>query len=222
MSRYSNDVKTQALFFDALFNGEDLGDANIYRELIAIRYFEVLESCFKRSKIALGSRWSELVYEFINEGSRALQIWKMPDEFRKFVTKKERNPPYLKELMWFEWIEIESALSKRAKNIDRKFSWNRGVKATPSLFLKSLKYTVYEENITKKRGWILFFTNRDGETYWILTSKYIFEILKSLKSKKSLEHSYKKVSKKWRIYNKESKKIAGKILKNYFDLGILY
>lgn len=57
-------------------------------------------------------QWDEMVEDyFANHKMQTPQVWKMPFEFYQFVEEKEYskkyNIPFLDELLYFEWLEIE-------------------------------------------------------------------------------------------------------------------
>ena len=81
----------------------------VYSDLVFYRFDEVFENAFPRfRKLVSEKAWEKLIYAFIHQGATSTLIWQMSDEFRHFVVANNNlNIPYLEDLLYFEWIEIE-------------------------------------------------------------------------------------------------------------------
>lgn len=84
-----------------------------YKRLTNNVVINTLEQAFPiTEKILSNEEWNSLVMKFIeNHDSQTPQIWKLPLEFCEFVKEKnyqeELGKPWLNDLLYFEWIEIE-------------------------------------------------------------------------------------------------------------------
>ncbi len=63
-------------------------------------------------KILSEKEWATLIDDFFGKhDAQTFQVWKLPFEFYKFVNQQSYgikfNKPYLSDLLYFEWIEIE-------------------------------------------------------------------------------------------------------------------
>ncbi|GAB4315841.1 MAG: hypothetical protein Kow00127_07090 [Bacteroidales bacterium] len=84
-----------------------------YNRLVRNVVFDALGSAFPLTLDLLDSdEWNSLVDQFWSSHKAATpQIWKLPDEFRKWVEQQQHplteKHPFLNELLYFEWLEIE-------------------------------------------------------------------------------------------------------------------
>ena len=84
-----------------------------YRKLVYNVIEETLESSFPITRKTLtNSDWDYLVSSFIEHHKCiSYSIWKMPEEFLNYITKNNFHLkelyPFLSDLLYFEWIEIE-------------------------------------------------------------------------------------------------------------------
>lgn len=89
------------------------GRIHHYRRLITNVVNDTLRTAFPISVAALGEeRWQELVDDFFSAGlPQTPQVWKLPFEFYQYHAEQEtRNSlsiPFLNDLLYFEWMEIE-------------------------------------------------------------------------------------------------------------------
>ena len=84
-----------------------------YRRLVFNVIRNTLEQAFPVThKILEEEEWENLVYRFFKEhDTQTPQVWKMPKEFCQYVKAnnfgEKTGRPYLNDLLWFEWLEIE-------------------------------------------------------------------------------------------------------------------
>ncbi len=84
-----------------------------YRRLVFNIVLNTMQQAFPIAyKNIPGSEWKDLVHEFfLNHDSQTPQVWKLPFEFYQFVSQnnysKSLKKPFLDDLLFFEWIEIE-------------------------------------------------------------------------------------------------------------------
>ena len=89
------------------------GRVNHYRRLVYNVIRSNMDRAFPITLAALGEEeWDQLVQEFFSKGlPQTPQIWKLPYEFYNYHLMKETGnriqKPYLEDLLYFEWIEIE-------------------------------------------------------------------------------------------------------------------
>ena len=96
-----------------LIEGANPNRLHHYRRLI----LNVLNSTLERTypifrRIVSDEEWLEVVSDFqINYDAKEARIWMLPFEFYEFCKVKKYaqklNRPYLDDLLYFEWIEIE-------------------------------------------------------------------------------------------------------------------
>ena len=84
-----------------------------YRRLVNNVVRDTLDSGFPISLAALGeAQWDQLVQDFfVNGRPQSPQVWRLPFEFYQYhaarETGKRLGKPYLDDLLYFEWMEIE-------------------------------------------------------------------------------------------------------------------
>lgn len=89
------------------------GRIHHYRRLISNVVKDTLHTAFPITVAALEeSQWAELVQDFFTEGiPQTPQVWKLPLEFYEFhagrETGRKMDLPFLDDLLYFEWMEIE-------------------------------------------------------------------------------------------------------------------
>lgn len=89
------------------------GRMHHYRRLINNVVRDAFDSAFPITLAALGeSHWDLLVQDFFTGGQpKSPQIWKLPFEFYQYHATKETGTriqkPFLDDLLYFEWMEIE-------------------------------------------------------------------------------------------------------------------
>jgi hypothetical protein len=93
--------------------GVTSGRVHHYRRLISHVVYDTLQKAYPITVAALEEEaWMELVEDFFSQGlPRTPQVWKLPLEFYHFHAARgsaERmDLPYLDDLLYFEWMEIE-------------------------------------------------------------------------------------------------------------------
>ncbi|MEA3461106.1 MAG: putative DNA-binding domain-containing protein [Bacteroidota bacterium] len=89
------------------------GRIHHYRRLISNVVNDTLRTAFPVTVAALDEEtWQELVDEFFSRGlPQTPQVWKLPLEFYQYHARRETairiNMPFLDDLLYFEWMEIE-------------------------------------------------------------------------------------------------------------------
>ncbi len=84
-----------------------------YRRLVYNVVKDSLESAFPIVfSYITKDEWEEMVYQFFSEHAcKTPQVWKLPLEFYEFAIAKKYdetyNIPFLNDLLYFEWMEIE-------------------------------------------------------------------------------------------------------------------
>ena len=85
----------------------------VYRELIYNVFDNTLQNTYPVTYKDLDQeQWKQLVSDFIEKhDAPSPQLWKMPEGFFHFAKENDYattfSRPYLNDLMWFEWVEVE-------------------------------------------------------------------------------------------------------------------
>jgi len=84
-----------------------------YRRLVFNVVKNTLEQAFPiTQQVLTNEQWDELLFRFFLEHDcQTPQVWKLPAELCSYVMEnqisEELELPWLDELLWFEWLEIE-------------------------------------------------------------------------------------------------------------------
>lgn len=84
-----------------------------YRRLVRNVFEDTLRQAYPITfEILSDAEWQTLIDEFMaRHQAKSYQVWKMPFEFYKFTVNQNFahrfHKPYLNDLLYFEWIEIE-------------------------------------------------------------------------------------------------------------------
>lgn len=111
--------KIQKLFGDYIRSGKNPPKTTIaentlhYRELVYSVVNDTMSNAYPILKNFVSKKeWDDSIqYFFENHKSQTTQIWRLPLEFYEFYVENPfpsaRSIPFLNELMFFEWLEIE-------------------------------------------------------------------------------------------------------------------
>ncbi len=197
----------------------------LYQDLIFHRFYEVLSNAYPIfSQNISDEKFKEMVQEFLEFGAKNEYIWKMPKEFKKFLcsNKKYKNIKYLKDLLWFEWIEIELFM-QNYKNLKKsRFSWRDKYILNKNARMKKMDYKIHFQNLDKKEkcAILAYYDVKIQAVMYREISLFMYDFLK-LARKKSLKKSTTIACKKNNLDENKSKKILKKALKELISLGVL-
>ena len=156
-----------------------------YKELIHYRFKEVIESAYGRFFEHVDEEvFNRLVADFIRSAPKTPLIWQMPNEFRHFLVAHPwaKDYPYLEELLWFEWIEIELFMTSDAQKIE-PFEWERHYRCSDSARMRALKYAVFSKAYTQEGDFaiIVYYDFQSHEIAFEEITPFMLEFLEHLK-----------------------------------------
>ncbi|MFO8002047.1 MAG: putative DNA-binding domain-containing protein [Marinilabilia sp.] len=102
-------------------NGVRLDNLPHYRRLVRNIFNDTLTTAYPIThELLTHEEWKDLVNAFMREYSPSNpQVWQMPRELWEYVTTTEHplllKHPFLAELLWFEWLEVELYMMKDLK-----------------------------------------------------------------------------------------------------------
>ena len=139
-----------------------------YRRLVFNVVKDALENTYPISfKFIDRKIWDEMVHQFFSSHACSdPQLWKMPEEFYHFCREENYSEkyalPYLNDLLFFEWLEVELYMMEDIEYPDfiQSGQWkNRKVAINPEFRLVKLEYPVHihqpGESIEKKGAYFL-------------------------------------------------------------------
>jgi len=124
-----------------------------YRELVYNVVEDILQSAYPLTYELLSSaEWDDLVDRFLSEHScRSPQVWRMPKELYDFA-KREGTPllsqyPFLLELLYFEWLEVELFMmeDKKASHTPKGDAASDALVLNPEHILQHFHYPLHRK-----------------------------------------------------------------------------
>lgn len=124
---------------------------NHYRRLVYNVVDDILQSAYPLTYNFLSSmEWDDLVHEFLSSHPcQSPQVWHMPKELYEYVVKEGDSLllkyPFLPELLYFEWLEVELFMMEDKKgNYTAEGDLNTGpLVLNPEHILLHFQYPVH-------------------------------------------------------------------------------
>jgi hypothetical protein len=151
---------TQKRFFELVTSQAPLyhevaNPINTYKELIHYRFKEVILSTFPRFLELLSEdKIDSLIVDFIKSKPESPYIWQMPNEFRQFLKASNlgKTYPFMDDLLWFEWIEVELFMKDYKPKESESFSWENNYTLSDSALIKELNFPVHYDEGYEEGG----------------------------------------------------------------------
>lgn len=198
----------------------------VYKSLVYNRFFEVLSNGFPLFYSQIDKkRFESIVYEFMQHGAKSTVVWKMPNEFRKFVKKSKllKDLPYVNDLLWFEWIEVSMMMQNYELVKQKDFSYKSDYRLNESVVLKKLKYKVFEEESYMLKGeyhLLAYYDFDEYEVYFREISLSLYLFLKEL-DKNGMKKAISKVAKMSEQNQKDVKEFFESTLEELVSLNVI-
>ncbi len=223
-----NIIKEQKDFFSKVIKLKKSEKARIkvYQELVFHRFFEVITNANPILNSLIGEKkFEKVIAKFIKDGAKTDLIWQLPNEFRKYVKNNRtifKDMPYIDDLLWFEWIEIELFMKDYSSFKKNKFDMKNSYKLSYGAKLKKLSYKVYEKEFKTKDKYTLlaYYDQNLKEVIYREISPFMYDFLKLI-GKMSIKDAIKDTSKKYELEAKDLKEILVEPLKELCSLGVL-
>ena len=155
-----------------------------YQELVFHRFYEVISNCFPIMMEHVGSKIVRpLVVRFMQQKPKTLFIWQSPNEFRRFVKEEDELQafPFIHDLLWFEWIEVELFMKEYGSLHVSTFSWEDEYRLGNNAVIKSLSYKVFEREFkTPGEYWVLgYYDIASGDVYFRELNEVLYLFLET-------------------------------------------
>jgi hypothetical protein len=192
------EFKMQIDFFNAVIGKNDtmkLKEVELYRELIFNRFLDSFEHAFPYTKEVLGDeKFKLLVEDYVKEHHPRQILWQEAKGLVDFIIKNDwrfkRELPFIDELVYYEWLEIELSNEDDTSN-KTDFSWNDIYKINKTARLNIYEYPVhkYEEmeinEIIKNKSrynLLIFREPKDFEIKTVELTDFVYQILDEISS----------------------------------------
>lgn len=184
------ELKAQQTLVDITFKKvkapKDERGLKAYKFLVFYRFFEVLSNAYPIffSMVDI-KRFEKIVYKFMQSGATSNVMWKVPNEFRKFVKKQKhfREFKYIDDLLWFEWIEVKLLMKSKKSEIKSTFHWKQKYALNSSAVIRKLKYKVFEAGSYDQRDeyfLLAYYDFDEKKVYYREISKVLYLFLEKL------------------------------------------
>lgn len=212
----------QDRFFNVLMNQEkgfENSPINVYQKLVFIRYEELIKNTFLEfCKHISDVELKESIKLFMKATPTTEFVWKMANDFRKFVKKQKLfdDRKYLYELLYFDWIEVEIYMYEYRDFKTTKFSWKNSYRVNRSARLKMFKYDILNKNFNTKKETptLIYYDFENDEVKFREINPIIYVLLKELKKDQTIGETLKNICKENEIDFKEAKKVLKEPLSN--------
>jgi hypothetical protein len=164
-----------------------------YRRLVYNIIKDTMKTAFPIARKLIGKkRWKKSVaYFFENHKCETPQVWRLPNEFCEFY---EKNPfpfkkefPFLKELLQYEWLEIEVFMMEDLpiENFNEEYSSKKDILVpNPEIKILPLQYPVHTKNVKQiteeDKGQYFVSVHRDYYTKQVKFNDLSFPLVEML------------------------------------------
>lgn len=175
---------------------------SVYRDLLINSVYQVCSSAFPLTKKFVGEEWDHLISDFFNNFKfSSPYLWHVPKQFLEYLDKKDffKKRDYLKDLMLYEWIEIE-IFNKDLPVNESQFDLDRKYILSSSAEIVVFSYPVHEisyigfTGFKEKKGkyyLIIYQSPYNYEVEYIKITPFLYDLVKGLQEyplHKTLEH----------------------------------
>jgi hypothetical protein len=196
-----------------------------YKELIVYRFKEVIISAFPRfCEILDETQLDKLIIQFIQSKPETPFIWQMPNEFRHFLSKQSalKTYPFMDDMLWFEWIEIELFMKNYTHKKKINFDWGQSYTLAPSALIKELNFPVYLDEGYDVGGihpLLMFYNFADHEVHFQELTPFLEQFIALLPHFSALD-ALQKLCQNYDINPQEVKEILQEHLESFAQNGI--
>ena len=220
--------ESQQRLFDISIQKQDLPlsetkGLRVYQELVYHRFDEVISNCLPFGVKHLGDKKEKLIVEFMNQNPKTPYIWQMPNEFREFLKGRlEDRLPFLDDLLWYEWVEVELFMGKYESLHVRKFYWEKEYTLNSNARIKDLSYKVFEDDIkTKGEFWVLSYYDLKSKDVLFRELNEVLYIYLLLQEEIGSKGALKEVVRLAEADEEDVKEILNEALKTLCEIGVL-
>lgn len=222
---------TQKRFFELVTSQTPLyaevgNPINTYKELIHYRFKEVILSTYPRFFEYIDDHTTHnLIVDFIKSKPQTPFIWKMPNEFRHFLaqTHLSKKYPFMNDLLWFEWIEIELFMGHYHLKETEDFKWDHVYSLNPSALIKELHYPVHHDEGYEEGGihpLLMFYHFETHEVRFQEITPFLHQFIQNLEQQ-TAEEVLGDICNTYNVDIMEVKELLQETLENFVYLYIL-
>ncbi len=221
----------QKRFFSLITSQEPLyaslnNPIQTYKELIHYRFKEVILSTFERFCSHLKeSHLDELITAFIQSCPQTPLIWQMPNEFRHFLSREKslKSLPFMDDLLWFEWVEVELFMNPYQTPKEEYFDWNQAYRLSESALLRELNFPVFHQENYHEGGiypLLVYYHFETHEVHFQELTPFLKQFV-DLLNDHTAQDALEKISAQFEVDEKEVQKLLQEPLESFVENYIL-
>lgn len=202
----------------------------VYKYLVHHSFFEVLTNAYPEFYQIIQDQKLEIefdksIYKFMQTKAFSPYIWKMPNEYRKFLKNSKffKNIKFLDDLLHFEYSELFIFMQKESKEKKYTFDISKKYKTSKHISLHYYKYNVINKIFdTEEDFYILgYFDTKLKEVVYRPLNILLFSFLKFINKNKSLGVNLRLFLKKNQISYKKYVKEFEQVLAELYHQKVL-
>ena len=203
---------------------------NVYKYLVHHSFFEVITNAYPEfyaivQNKKLEKEFDKSIFKFMQKSALSPYIWKMPNEYRKFLKKTNyfKKIPYLQDLLYFEYSELFIFMQKKTLNKHYKFSMNNKYKISKHISLKKYNYDVINKVFhEKKQCFILgYFDKQTSDVVYRPLDKLLYDFLKFIDKKESLKVNLRLFFKQNNLSYKDYAEVFKNVLNELYNNKVI-
>jgi len=224
--------KEQKSFIDQVKGKKKIQKSSIgvYKYLVHHSFFEVITNAYpefytivKNKK--LEKEFDKSIFKFMQKSALSPYIWKMPNEYRKFLKKTNyfKNLPYLQDLLYFEYSELFIFMQKNRLKKHYKFRMGYKYKLSKYASLKKYNYDVVNKVFNKKNQCFIlgYFDNETDDVVYRPIDKLLYHFLKFIDKKESLKVNLRLFFKQNNLSYKEYAEVFKNVLNELYSKKVI-
>ncbi|MGB3749991.1 MAG: hypothetical protein WA945_00325 [Arcobacteraceae bacterium] len=202
----------------------------VYKYLVHHSFFEVLTNAYPEfyriiKEKKLEKEFDKSIYKFMQTKAISPYIWKMPNEYRKFLKKSKyfKKLTYLNDLLHFEYSELFIFMQKSSVVKKKKFTSSKSYRVAKNIILHKYKYDVINKSFdTKQTLYLLGYFDLDlQEVVYRPLNKILFVFLKSIDTTQTLKKNIKLFLYKNKLSTKVYTKEFENVLEELYEKRVL-
>lgn len=175
MQRFVEIIESDEALFNPLMNRHQ-----VYRDMVYHRFSETISNTYPILSERLGERLHGLIREFQRSGAKSVLMSDMASEFGDFLKNHpiHREFPYLEDLLWFEYSEMELLL-EQFKEEEAAFSWSGHYRLSSSSRVKQLSYPLHRGDFEDSGIYplLLYYDFEESRVYFEEITPFAYTVL---------------------------------------------
>lgn len=220
--------KIQKNFIDQVKGKKKVKKSSIgvYKYLVHHSFFEVLTNAYPEFYQIIQDQKLEIefdksIFKFMQTKSFSPYIWKMPNEYRKFLKKSKyfRNLKYLDDLLHFEYSELFIFMQKEIEANQQAFSMESKYKVSKQITVHKYNCNVINKtfNIKEELYLLAYFDTNLNEVAYRPLNNLLFAFIKFIDKKISIKVNLRLFLKEnkisYKVYATEFEKVLEELYK---------